>query len=155
MITTEDGTVIIKVSPQTEGLEREYVIEFETINSTNSALKALYVDGVGVEGFDADVLMYTIALPVGRKTLPVIEWEVGDEYQTVTLESSNEFNKPNYIHVVAGNKDVTRTYVILFTQTLSENTAHLSKLPSKSSLAWKSKESAAHMVLSGKSRSVK
>ena len=121
MITTEDGTVIIKVSPQTEGLEREYVIEFETINSTNSALKALYVDGVGVEGFDADELMYTIALPVGRKTLPVIEWEVGDEYQTVTLESSNEFNKPNYIHVVAGNKDVTRTYVILFTQTLSEN----------------------------------
>lgn len=121
MTTTEDGSVIIKVSPQREGLEREYVIEFETIHSTNSALKAMYVDGVGVEGFDADKLMYTIALPVGRKTLPVIEWEVGDEYQTVTLENSNEFGKPNYIKVVAGNKDVTRTYVVVFTQTLSEN----------------------------------
>ena len=121
MTTTEDGSIIIKVSPQREGLEREYIIGFEVLQSSNSALKALYVDGIGVEGFDPNVLLYTIALPLGVKEVPTIEWEAGDEYQTITTELSNEFGKANYINVVAGNTDIKRTYIVIFTQTLSNN----------------------------------
>ena len=121
METNEDGSVIITVTPQRDGLEREYVIEFVTRHSSNSALKALFVDGIGVEGFDPNTLLYTIALPVGTRELPTIEWEAGDEYQTITAELSNEFGKANYINVVAGNTDIKRTYIVVFTQTFSNN----------------------------------
>ena len=121
MKDNEDGSVSIIVSPQRKGLEREYIIEFETIQSSNSALKALYVDGVGVEGFEPDKLLYSIALPVGATTLPTIEWELGDEYQSVSTELATTFNEANYINVAAGNRDIKRTYIVIFTQTLSGN----------------------------------
>lgn len=61
-----------------------YKITFSVELDANVTLKAIYLDGKLLDGFDENVFTYQITLPRGTEQLPVITWTKSDESQTVT-----------------------------------------------------------------------
>ena len=51
-----------------------------------------------IEGFNSELLTYTVNLPIGTTELPIIAYEKGDAYQTVTVENGG-FDAPTKITV--------------------------------------------------------
>ena len=82
-----DGTTRIVVTAAA-GNTVTYRLNFSTEKSTNNALQGIALDGTPLEGFHPDTLNYTLTLPAGTSTLPVVTYTPGDEYQTVTINTS-------------------------------------------------------------------
>lgn len=82
-----DGTTRIVVTAAA-GNTVTYRLNFSTEKSTNNALQGIVLDGTPLEGFHPDTLNYTLTLPAGTSTLPVVTYTPGDEYQTVTINTS-------------------------------------------------------------------
>ena len=93
-----DGGIEIKVTPKGTTNTRTYKIKFVVTESTNSKLAAITLDGKLIEGFNPELLTYTVNLPIGTAKLPVIAFEKGDQYQTVTIENGG-FDAPTKITV--------------------------------------------------------
>lgn len=92
------GGIEIKVTPKGTTNTRTYKIKFVVTESTNSKLSAITLDGNLIEGFNSELLNYTVNLPIGTTNLPVIGFEKGDAYQTVTIENGG-FDAPTKITV--------------------------------------------------------
>lgn len=102
-----------------DGTTRTYTITFASTLSTNSRLARLMVNGQDVPGWDADVTVYTIALPRGTTEAPIITWTVGDPYQTVR---KTDGGLTGDTRVTVKAQDGTSTvYIIRFT--VEANTA--------------------------------
>ena len=82
-----DGTTRIVVRAAA-GNTVTYRLTFSTEKSSNNALQGIALDGTPLEGFHPDTLNYSITLPAGTTALPVVTYTPGDEYQTVTLNTS-------------------------------------------------------------------
>ena len=82
-----DGTTRIVVTAAA-GNTVTYRLTFSTEKSSNNALQSIALDGTPLEGFHPDTLNYSITLPAGTTALPVVTYTPGDEYQTVTLNTS-------------------------------------------------------------------
>ena len=82
-----DGTTRIVVTAAA-GNTVTYRLTFSTEKSSNNALLGIALDGTPLDGFHPDTLNYTLTLPAGTTTLPVVTYTPGDEYQTVTLNTS-------------------------------------------------------------------
>ena len=93
-----DGGIEIKVTPKGTTNTRTYKIKFVVTESTNSKLATITLDGKLIEGFNPEVTSYTVNLPIGTTQLPVIAFEKGDQYQTVTVENGG-FDAPTKITV--------------------------------------------------------
>ncbi len=109
-----DGGIEIKVTPKGTTNTRTYKIKFVVTESTNSKLAAITLDGKLIEGFNPELLTYTVNLPIGTTKLPVIAFEKGDQYQTVTIENGG-FDAPTKITVKSqsGTQTIYRiTFVI-------------------------------------------
>jgi len=81
----DGGVYKITVSSPGNPSPKEYRLTFAVEVSSYCKLNNIYLDGVGLDGFSADNTSYSISLPIGTTTLPVITWEQGDPYQTVEL----------------------------------------------------------------------
>ena len=92
------GGIDIKVTPKGTTNTRTYKIKFVVTESTNSKLSAITLDGQLIEGFNSELTSYTINLPIGTTKLPVVAFEKGDQYQTVTVENGG-FDAPTKITV--------------------------------------------------------
>ena len=92
------GGIDIKVTPKGTTNTRTYKIKFIVTESTNSKLAAITLDGQLIEGFNSELLTYTVNLPIGTTELPIIAYEKGDAYQTVTVENGG-FDAPTKITV--------------------------------------------------------
>ena len=92
------GGIEIKVTPKGTTLTRTYKIKFVVTESTNSKLAAITIDGELIEGFNPELFTYTVNLPIGTTDLPVVSFEKGDPYQTVTIEQGG-FETPTKITV--------------------------------------------------------
>ena len=92
------GGIDIKVTPKGTTNTRTYKIKFVVTESTNSKLSAITLDGQLIEGFNSELTSYIINLPIGTTKLPVIAFEKGDQYQTVTVENGG-FDAPTKITV--------------------------------------------------------
>lgn len=103
-----DGTTRIVVTAAA-GNTVTYRLNFSTEKSTNNALQAIALDGTPLEGFHPDTLNYTITLPAGTTTLPVVTYTQSDEYQTVTTNT----NATTRIVVKAGDGS-SRVYTLTF-----------------------------------------
>ena len=106
------GGIEIKVTPKGTTNTRTYKIRFVVTESTNSKLSAIKLDGELIEGFHPEVFTYTVNLPVGTPELPEIEYERGDQYQTVTVENGG-FDAPTKI-TVKSQSGAQTTYRITF-----------------------------------------
>ena len=106
-----DGTTRIVVTAAA-GNTVTYRLNFSTEKSTNNALKGIALDGTPLEGFHPDTLNYIITLPAGTTTLPVVTYTQGDEYQTVTINTSTT-TRTVRIMVKAGDGS-SRVYTLTF-----------------------------------------
>lgn len=77
-----NGTTKITVKAG-NGNTTVYRITFSLELSADVTLKAIYLDGKLLDGFQSEVYSYSITLPRGTTELPAITWEKGDETQSV------------------------------------------------------------------------
>lgn len=113
-----NGTTRITVTAQ-NGASTIYTIAFSVAQATNASLKMIYLDGKPLEGFDPDILEYNCPLPQGTTELPVVTYEQGDEYQTVTVRSGGI--NGDYKITVRPPSGASKTYVLHFSVATSDN----------------------------------
>ena len=78
-----NGTTRITVTAG-NGNTTIYKITFTLETSSNATLDNIFIGGEPLEGFDPNIVIYTIVLPKGTTELPAITWTQHDEWQTVT-----------------------------------------------------------------------
>lgn len=113
-----EGTSKVTVTSQS-GAVSIYRIHFTVLKSNNCSLNSIKLDGTEIEGFDPNVTSYTVNLPLGSTSVPVITWIVGDQWQNVTF-SDGGLTGTSRIIVRAGN-GATKTYQINFVTSQSSN----------------------------------
>lgn len=113
-----NGTTRITVTAQ-NGESTIYEISFSVTQATNASLKMIYLDGKPLDNFDPDQLEYTCPLPQGTTTLPVITYDPGDEYQTITVRSGGI--NGDYKITVRPPSGTSKTYVLHFSVITSDN----------------------------------
>lgn len=106
-----DGTTRIVVTAAA-GNSVTYRLTFSTQKSSNNSLQGIVLDGTPLEGFHPDTLNYTITLPAGTTSLPIVTYTPGDEYQSITL-STNTTTRTIRIVVKAGDGS-SRVYTLTF-----------------------------------------
>lgn len=106
-----DGTTRIVVTAAA-GNSVTYRLTFSTQKSSNNSLQGIALDGTPLEGFHPDTLNYTITLPAGTTSLPIVTYTPGDEYQSITL-STNTTTRTIRIVVKAGDGS-SRVYTLTF-----------------------------------------
>ena len=102
-----------------------YEIVFSVIPSDVATLNNILVDGEALVGFEPDELEYTVTLPVGTREWPIVSWEAGDEYQTVTPteDEIDMYNKVVKLTTLAQDGVHTLTYTVnLVVEKSSNNT---------------------------------
>ena len=122
-VTVQEGGIngVTKVTVVAgNGVDRkEYKIVVATETSSISTLGMIYVGGVALEGFDATKTSYTYSLPIGTIELPSITYDLGDEYQTVTVTPGG-VNGTTRVAVTAENGSST-IYQITFSVAKATN----------------------------------
>ena len=113
-----DGTTRIVVTAAA-GNTITYRLNFSTEKSTNNALQGIALDGKPLESFHPDTLNYTLTMPAGTSTLPVVTYTPGDDYQTVTINTSVA-TRTIRIVVKAGDSS-SRIYTLTFEVEKSAN----------------------------------
>ena len=110
------GDYKITVRPQS-GASRTYIIHFSVATSSNVNLSMIYIDGVALEGFDANKTDYQYTLPEGVSTIPTVTFDKAESTQRVlsVLEG-----KVQTITVTA-QSGATRTYTVTFIVVASAN----------------------------------
>ena len=119
-----NGTARITVSAQ-DGSTTIYQIAFSVAKATNASLKMIYLDGKPLEGFDPNILEYHCPLPQGTTKLPVISYDKGDEYQTITTRDGGI--NGDYKITVRPQSGSSQTYTLHFSVATSDN-ANLSMI---------------------------
>lgn len=130
------GVARIMVQPE-EGEPNVYTITFWTgeemvlpqpveptyTPSANADLAMIFLGGDSLEGFDPDVLEYTITLPLGTSEQPILTANTADEKVAFVIYTQGEVNADAWIRVVAEDSVTTKDYVLHFPLELSSNTA--------------------------------
>ena len=106
-----DGTTRIVVTAAA-GNTITYRLTFSTEKSSNNALQGIALDGTALDIFQPDTLNYTITLPAGTTTLPIVTYTQGDEYQSITISTSTA-TRTTRIVVKAGDGS-SRIYTLTF-----------------------------------------
>ncbi len=110
------GTYNIAVKAPGNTTTRTYKLSFKITASTYCYLKSLKLDGVAIEGWDAEKTTYYQNLPLGTTSLPKITYEQGDEYQTIATDASGISGiEGTYKIVVTAASGAKCTYKIVFT----------------------------------------
>ena len=113
-----NGTARITVSAQ-DGSTTIYQIAFSVAKATNASLKMIYLDGKPLEGFNPNILEYHCPLPQGTTKLPVITYDKGDEYQTITTRDGGINGA--YKITVRPQSGAAQTYTLHFSVATSDN----------------------------------
>lgn len=113
-----DGGATITVTPNGTTNTRTYRLSFRITASTYAYLNSLKLDGVEIGGFDPEVMTYRDTLPIGTVNYPVVTWEAGDEYQTISSDQSTEGLVKITVTSQSGNSN---TYRVYFTILQSDN----------------------------------
>ena len=118
-----NGVAEIIVTADDNVTSATYYINFSVKLSAVDTLNDILVDGEPLAGFHADDTEYTVLLPVGTRIWPIVSWEVGDEYQTVSAgeEETDMYNKVVKITTLAQDGVHTLTYIVNFVVEKSSN----------------------------------
>ncbi|MBR2370203.1 MAG: hypothetical protein IKA83_08640 [Paludibacteraceae bacterium] len=109
-----NGVAEIVVTADDGVTKSTYTIAFSVKLSEVATLLDILLDGVSLEGFQADKTEYTHTLPVGTRTWPIVSWVAGDEYQTITPseEEIDMYNKVVKITTLAEDGINSKTYTV-------------------------------------------
>lgn len=114
----DGGTYQIAVTTPGNAVPKTYKLNFRLEASSYSLLKDLQVEGGYITDFAPDNYTYYVTLPMGTTALPKIQYELGDEFQTVSVVKGG-LDGTTRITVTAANGDQT-VYKIVFTTLKSE-----------------------------------
>ena len=64
-----------------------YTVVFRFTRSDADTLKMIYADGDSLLGFEPTRFYYTYSLPVGTPAFPVLDQDLADEWQTVSMDT--------------------------------------------------------------------
>ncbi|MBR1878621.1 MAG: hypothetical protein IJ814_06430 [Paludibacteraceae bacterium] len=117
-----NGATRITVTAE-NGNTTVYVINFSVAAYTDNTLKALYVDGVLIDGWNPEANDYAVNLPQGTTVLPAVTYELQNaDLQTVTERKPSGVTG-DYRITVRPQSGASRTYTIRFSVATSSNTA--------------------------------
>lgn len=98
-----------------------YQITFSVQQATDATLRGITIDGTPLTNFDPNILEYDYILPQGTTTLPSVTYTPADQYQQITVRSSDI--NGDYKITVRPQTGASRTYVIHFSVKTSSNTS--------------------------------
>ena len=109
---TGNATVLVTAA---DGTTQTYSITFSVAALTDVTLKAIYVDGNLLPGYAATKSNYTISLPLGTSTLPVITWESAYEQGAQKIELlQNSLDQGAQIKVSIPGTSLSKIYKITY-----------------------------------------
>ena len=109
---TGNATVLVTAA---DGTTQTYTITFSVAALTDVTLKAIYVDGNLLPGYAATKSNYTISLPLGTSTLPVITWESAYEQGAQKIELlQNSLDQGAQIKVSVPGTSLSKIYKITY-----------------------------------------
>lgn len=114
----DGGTYQIAVTTPGNAVPKTYKLNFRLEASSYSLLKDLQVEGGYITDFAPDNYTYYVTLPMGTTALPKIQYELGDDFQSVSVVEGG-LDGTTRITVTAANGDQT-VYKIVFTTLKSE-----------------------------------
>lgn len=114
----DGGTYQIAVTTPGNAVPKTYKLNFRLEASSYSLLKDLQVEGGYITDFAPDNYTYYVTLPMGTTALPKIKYELGDDFQSVSVVEGG-LDGTTRITVTAANGDQT-VYKIVFTTLKSE-----------------------------------
>lgn len=98
---------------------KSYTVRFTVAQATDNTLRAIYINGVLLDGFDPEVTEYSLLLAQGTTVLPEITYLAHDEYQTINVRSGGV--NGDYRITVRPQSGSARTYTIHFSVAVSDN----------------------------------
>ena len=113
-----ENIVTIDVEAE-DGSKHTYTIEFVILHSTNTELENIFINNVELDRFNPEVRIYYYELPYGTTDMPVVSYELGDQWQVVN-ETSNGINGA-YILEVVPEYGEPENYIINFSVAKSDN----------------------------------
>ncbi|MCQ2334406.1 MAG: hypothetical protein MJZ89_01060 [Paludibacteraceae bacterium] len=121
---TVDGTpTVITVFSEDGSSSTQYQIQFVSQQSNNPRLAGIQVDGVPISGFNPYLTNYTVQIPFGTTTTPVITVDKQEDSQNVQITQAGSLNGTATIVVTAADGSTTLTYTVHFVQQqLTDNT---------------------------------
>ena len=115
--------MIIQVNATDGSSTTTYKIKFVSAASNNARLADIQVNGTTIEGFNAYLNTYNVALPYGTTEVPVVSATAQDAGATVTITQATSATGTATIHVAAADGTTTNTYTLNFSVAeLSDNT---------------------------------
>ena len=109
---TGKATVLVTAA---DGTTQTYTITFSVAALTDVTLQAIYVDGNLLPGYAATKSNYTISLPLGTSTLPVITWESAYEQGAQKIELlQNSLDQGAQIRVSIPGTSLSKVYKITY-----------------------------------------
>lgn len=113
---TINDSLVLRVYAQT-GDFQTYRVYNQVLHSSVDTLAMIYSDASPIEGFDPYTTSYSVELPVGTRQFPLLEYQVGDEYQYVSMDTllNTTYEAAYRINVVAEDGTSTRMYNVRYT----------------------------------------
>ena len=124
--TQEQQTTQIEVQAES-GTKNIYTITFNVLQSAADTLKMIYVNNQPLKNFHPYITEYSDTLPTNSTSLPKVEYEAGDTYQIIGIDTlvdalmTKSLGQKLHIEVQAQNRS-RRTYILHFPIALSQNT---------------------------------
>ena len=99
-----------------------YQIAFSVATFSDNTLQGIYLDGVLIEGFEAQKEEYYVNLPQGTTVRPAVTYQlVNENLQTASVRDFSGLNG-DYKITVRPQSGASRTYIIHFSVATSSNT---------------------------------
>jgi hypothetical protein len=116
-VTAQDGTTV-----------RTYSVRFNRVRNNNALLSNLLIEGVQVGGFSPADANYTVELPFGTTTVPVVTAVPEDVNATVAITPAANLPGNTYVRVTAEDGVTNKTYSVSFVLLPASTDATLSDL---------------------------
>ncbi|TCO09876.1 cadherin-like beta sandwich domain-containing protein [Natronoflexus pectinivorans] len=117
------GTTTIVVTSADEEYSNTYTIEFVVLQGEidDASLTEIMIDGVELDGFDSEVLSYSVELPSGTTTVPAVTAVANNPGATMVITDADQI--PGFTTIVVTAQDGTTqvTYTIEFTEEPTTN----------------------------------
>lgn len=110
----ENTPTVITVKSEDGKSTSTYRIQFRKAAGSNAKLASIAVNGTPIAGFAPTKFNYTVDLPYGTTTIPVVTAEKQEEEQTVVIKQATSVEGTATITVTAANGTTKETYNVTF-----------------------------------------
>lgn len=115
-VTLSDGKRTELIVTAEDGSTATYTVTFKYTYSTVDTLKGIYVGEDLIEGFRADSVYYSYVLPMGVRTIPIPDFEPGDNFQQPQrIDTIVSQYRTTYQCLVTAHDGIhTRVYTVVY-----------------------------------------